>query len=85
MTVSSEQADRFADVDVFVTYGDTDGVLIQQLQADPLLSKIPAIRHGAIAILPNSTPLAASANPSPLSIGWGVDTYFALLASAVKG
>ncbi|MEC8762654.1 MAG: iron-siderophore ABC transporter substrate-binding protein, partial [Actinomycetota bacterium] len=32
----------------------------------------------------NSTPLAASANPSPLSIGWGVDDYFALLASGVS-
>ena len=31
----------------------------------------------------NSTPLAASANPSPLSIGWGIDEYFALLAGAL--
>ena len=29
------------------------------------------------------TPLAASANPSPLSIGWGIDEYFALLAGAL--
>jgi iron complex transport system substrate-binding protein len=83
LTVSSEEAERFADVDVFVTYGESDGVLIAQLQADPLLSKIPAIASGSIAILENSTPLAASANPSPLSIGWGIDDYFALLASAV--
>lgn len=83
VTVSSEQAERFADVDVFVTYGDTDGVLISQLQADPLLSKIPAIANGSIAILENSTPLASSANPSPLSIGWGIDDYFTVLASAV--
>ena len=84
VTVSSEQADRFADVDVFVTYGDADGAIIAQLQADPLLSKIPAIANGSIAILEESTPLAASANPSPLSIGWGVDEYFALLAGALK-
>jgi iron complex transport system substrate-binding protein len=83
VTVSSEQADRFDDVDVFVTYGDPDGELIAQLQADPLLSKIPAIANGSIAILEESTPLAASANPSPLSINWGVDDYFALLAAAV--
>jgi iron complex transport system substrate-binding protein len=84
VTVSSEQADRFDDVDVFVTYGEADGAIITQLQADPLLSKIPAIANGSIAILQNSTPLAASANPSPLSIGWGIDEYFALLASAVQ-
>ncbi|WP_426325351.1 iron-siderophore ABC transporter substrate-binding protein [Microbacterium sp. E-13] len=82
-TVSAEEADRFADVDVFVTYGDAGGSIIAQLQADPLLSQIPAIAEGRIAILEESTPLAASANPSPLSIGWGVDDYFALLAGAL--
>lgn len=81
--VSSEQADRFADVDVFVTYGDASGSIIPLLQADPLLSQIPAIAAGRIAILEESTPLAASANPSPLSIGWGIDEYFALLAGAL--
>jgi len=84
LSVSSEEADRFADVDVFVTYGEADGAIIGQLQADPLLSQIPAIAEGRIAILENSTPLAASANPSPLSIGWGIEEYFALLASALE-
>ena len=42
VTVSSEVADRFADVDVFVTYGEADGAIVDQVQADPLLSKIPA-------------------------------------------
>ncbi len=83
-SVSAEQADRFADVDVFVTYGDASGSIIPQLQADPLLSQIPAIAEGRIAILEESTPLAASANPSPLSIGWGIDPYFALLAGALN-
>jgi iron complex transport system substrate-binding protein len=82
LSVSSEEADRFEDVDVFVTYGEADGAIIEQLQADPLLSQIPAIANGHIAVLENSTPLAASANPSPLSIGWGIDEYFALLAAA---
>ncbi|WP_144794337.1 iron-siderophore ABC transporter substrate-binding protein [Microbacterium paludicola] len=77
LTVSAEQADVFDDVDLFITYGDAS--LIETLQADPLLSKIPAIADGRIAILPDATPLAASANPSPLSIGWGIDDYFALL------
>jgi iron complex transport system substrate-binding protein len=84
LSVSSEEADRFEDVDVFVTYGDADGSIVAQLQADPLLSQIPAIANGDIAVLENSTPLAASANPSPLSIGWGIDEYFALLAGALR-
>lgn len=82
-SVSAEEADRFADVDVFVTYGDPGSDIVAQLQADPLLSQIPAIENGSIVVLENSTPLAASANPSPLSIGWGIDDYFALLASGV--
>ena len=82
VSLSSEEAERFADVDVFVTYGEADGAIVAQLQADPLLSKIPAIANGSIAVLQNSTPLAASANPSPLSIGWGVDEYFGILAAA---
>ena len=56
--------------------------LFATLQADPLLSKIPAIAAGRVAVLPNATPLAASANPSPLSIGWGISDYFAILADA---
>ncbi|OAN41169.1 iron-siderophore ABC transporter substrate-binding protein [Microbacterium sp. H83] len=79
LTVSSEQADAFADVDVFVTYGDES--LIATLQADPLLSKIPAVAEGRIAILPDATPIAASANPSPLSIPWGLSDYLGLLAA----
>lgn len=81
VTVSAEEADRFADVDVFVTYGDPDGELVAQLQSDPLLSQIPAIADGRIAILEDSTPLAASANPTPLSIPWGVRDYFSVLSA----
>lgn len=81
-TVSSEEAARFDDVDVVVGYGKTDGSTLEALQADPLIGKIPAVRKGAVAVLEDATPLAASANPSPLSIDWGIDRYFDLLASA---
>lgn len=84
VTTSAEQAERFDDVDVFVTYGEADGAIVGALQADPLLSQIPAIESGQIVVLENGTPLAASANPSPLSIGWGIDAYFALLAGALS-
>lgn len=83
-SISAEEADKFSDVDLFVTYGDPNGDLVKQLQSDPLLSKIPAIANGSIAVLENSTPLAASANPSPLSISWGIEDYFTLLGNAVK-
>jgi len=81
-TISAEQGDQLNDVDVFVTYGPGDGSAVAMAQADPLLSKIPAVKNGAIAVLEESTPLAASANPSPLSIEWGIKEYFAILAAA---
>ena len=77
VTVSAEEVDKFDDVDVFITYGDDS--MIKDLQADPLLGKIPAIAEGHIAVLPDATPMANSANPSPLSIPWGIDDYFAIL------
>lgn len=83
LSTSAEEAQKFDDVDVFVTYGDES--LIALLQADPLLSKIPAIAAGRIAILPDATPLASSANPSPLSIPWGLDEYFSALAKPLAG
>ncbi len=79
LTVSSEEAAKFDDVDLFITYGDES--IIPLLQADPLLSKIPAIAEGRIAVLPDATPIAASANPSPLSIPWGLTDYLAILAA----
>ena len=83
LTVSAEKADELNDVDLIVTYGDDDSTIVT-LQADPLLSKIPAIAEGRVVILVNDTPLAASANPSPLSIPWGIGDYLALLAAPLS-
>ncbi|WP_030485351.1 iron-siderophore ABC transporter substrate-binding protein [Nocardioides aequoreus] len=82
LTLSAEEADRFEDTDMFVTYGTDE--LLGQLQDDPLMSQIPAIERGAVAVLPDSTPLAAAANPSPLSIPWGLEEYVGFLAEAAQ-
>lgn len=85
VTRSAENPEDFADVDVFITYGDPEGSdILAAMQADPLLSKIPAIKRGSVAIFEDSTPLAASANPSPLSIPWGIDDYFDLIEAAAE-
>lgn len=81
-TISAEQADLLDDVDILVTYGEGYDETLESLRSDALLATIPAIERGSIVVLENSTPLAASANPSPLSIGWGIDDYFALIAAA---
>lgn len=78
-SVSAEQVDTFDDVDIIVTYGDQE--LVDALNADPLLSQIPAVRNGAVVLLPN-TPLGTAANPTPLAISWVLEDYVALLAAA---
>jgi iron complex transport system substrate-binding protein len=81
-TVSAEKADEFADVDVIILYGDE--ALLKKLQADPLIGRIPAIERGSVVLLPDNTPLAAEANPSTLSIGWGLDKYLDLIDAAAS-
>jgi len=78
-TVSAERVDVFDDVDVIVTYGDQ--ALVDALNADPLLSQIPAVANGSIVLLPD-TPLGTAANPTPLAISWVLEDYVSLLAEA---
>jgi len=80
VSTSAEQNDAFADVDIFITYGGDE--LLTHVQNDPLMKQIPAVQRGSVAMLQDSTPLAASANPSPLSIGWGIGDYLDILAGA---
>ena len=78
-TVSAEQVDQFEDVDIIVTYGDQ--ALVDALNADPLLSQIPAVRNGALVLLPD-TPLGTAANPTPLAINYVLADYLSMLAEA---
>lgn len=78
---SIEQIDEFNDVDIFVTYGNKQ--LLTPLTTNPLMSKMRAIRSGAIVMLGNSQ-IATAANPSPLSISWVLDDYLDALAAAAR-
>ena len=81
--VSAENADEFADVDIFVTYGDAEGKTLKTIQADPLMSKIPAIARGSVVILVDSTPLAAARPTRRRCPSTGaLDDYVKLLADA---
>lgn len=85
--VSAENPEAFEDVDFLITYGSDDAAeneaSLKAWQEDPLLSRIPAISEGKVAFLGNG-PVAATANASPLSVGWGVDQYFSILEEAAK-
>ncbi|MGP9846792.1 iron-siderophore ABC transporter substrate-binding protein [Halomonas sp. AOP12-C2-37] len=79
--ISSELIDELNDVDILVTYGGQ--ALVDQLEAHPLTSRLPAVENGAIVLLGN-TPLGAAANPTPMSIPWLLDDYADLLSEAAR-
>jgi len=81
-TVSAENVDLLKDAELIVTYGDP--AFLEVLQADSLIGQIPAISNGAVALLDDSTALAASAQPSVLSIPAHIDEYLGLLSKAAE-
>ncbi|GAB2603598.1 ABC transporter substrate-binding protein [Pseudactinotalea suaedae] len=78
-SAAAEAVDELSDFDVIVTYGT--GEELEVLQADPLLSRIPAVANGAIVFLDETVDpaTAASANPSPLGISHLIENYLPLL------
>ncbi|WP_455716692.1 iron-siderophore ABC transporter substrate-binding protein [Anaerosporobacter sp.] len=75
--LSAENADLLNEIDVIVAYGNED--LLKALQSDSLLSTVPAIKNGAVALIEDGTPLAASGTPSALSIPATIDDYLKIL------
>lgn len=80
--ISAEEANKINDADVIIIYGDDK--TLEALQKDPLLGKINAIKNGAVAVIPDNTPLAASCTPTPLSINYTIEEYLNLLGNACK-
>jgi len=81
IVTSTEQIESFEDVQVIVTYG-TDETLAQW-QADPLMSRIPAVAKGAVAVITSDSTLSSAITPSPLSIGTSYgDDYITLVGEA---
>ncbi len=80
---SSEQIEDFADVQLIVAYGSDD--MVATMQADPLLSRIPAVANGAIAIIDSATTLSTVITPTPLTIGSAEgDEYIAVVGEAAE-
>ena len=78
--ISTENADSLNDFDLMVMYGTESD--LAAMQANSLLSQVRAIKNGAVAFVGNSDPMAASTNPGPLSIPWGIEKYVGLIATA---
>lgn len=75
--MSSEDVDKLSDVEGLVVYGDE--AFKQQIMDDALLSLIPAVANGRLAMVDGSTPIAAACNPTCLSIPATIDEYLQLI------
>lgn len=86
--VSAERPELFDDVDLIVSYSsgdaEADKQQLEDMQADPLLSRIPAIADGHVAFIPEG-PVGAAANPTPLDISWGAEELFGLINDGLAG
>lgn len=80
--LSAENADALNDAEILIAYGDDN--TLKALQGDPILGKVPAIKNGAVLIIPDNTPLAAAGNPNPLSIQYTIDEYVSLISEVAK-
>ena len=80
--ISAENIDRLNDVDIIITYGTEE--FIDALQADALLSTVPAVERGSVVVIPDGTPLAASGTPTALSIPESIDEYLTLIETAAE-
>lgn len=82
VTISRENTEALSDVDIMVVYGDKG--LLEAMQADPLMSQIPAVKNGAVVLIDSTTALAAATTPSILSIPYAIDDYLSLLSEAAN-
>ena len=78
--LSAENIDLLNDVDVIVCYGDDS--LIGELQANELMSTVPAIANGAIATIGDDSDLYMGTYATVLSIPAVIDEYLDLLSEA---
>jgi iron complex transport system substrate-binding protein len=77
---SAEKANEL-ESDIFVTWV-ADEAAAQAVQADPLMSQIPAVKSGALVADPDNTLTLSISAASPLSLPWSLDTFLPKLAAA---
>ena len=81
--ISSELAvDALSDTDIIITYGYDKTVAA--LKKDAIFSKIPAVKEGRVVVLDSNGNLAASCNPSVLSIKAELVNYLDAINAVVK-
>jgi iron complex transport system substrate-binding protein len=79
---SPERADELAS-DVFVTWVP-EAATVEQIEADPLLGQIPAVRNGTLVADSDNTLTLAISAASPLSLPWALEAFLPKLAAAAE-
>ena len=79
---SPERADEL-ESDVFVTWVP-EAKTVEQIQADPLLSQIPAVQAGTLVADSDNTLTLAISAASPLSLPWALEEFVPQLAAAAE-
>ena len=79
---SPERADEL-ESDVFVTWVP-EAATVEQIEADPLLGQIPAVRNGTLVADSDNTLTLAISAASPLSLPWALEQFLPELAAAAE-
>ena len=79
---SPERADEL-EADVFVTWVPEAGT-VEQIEADPLLSQIPAVQRGTLVADSDNTLTLSISAASPLSLPWALERFLPKLAAAAE-
>lgn len=82
ISISSENIDLLKNLDLIITYGDD--TTLAALQADSLVSQVPAVANGAVVVMDNNSAIAASCTPSPLSIKATLPEYLEMINQALS-
>lgn len=77
---SAERANEL-DADIFVTWVPSDTTRAQ-IENDPLLRQIPAVKRGTLVADTNNTLTLSISASSPLSLPWALDAFLPTLAEA---
>ena len=81
LTVSAEQAARL-ESDIFLTYITEDSE-VGVMTKDPLISRVPAIKSGALVATKDQKVGLTMSSPTPLSIPYMTELFVPLIATAV--
>ncbi len=79
---SPERADEL-EADVFVTWVP-EAKTVEQIEADPLLSQIPAVERGTLVADSDNTLTLSISAASPLSLPWALEQFLPKLAAAAE-